>query len=52
MVVDRPVSDELYLGDAGDGLEVRVEDRLFVGPNLLISMPVSIGPWIECLNNG
>jgi hypothetical protein len=51
MVVDGPVADELDLWNAGNGLQVRMEDG-FLGPaSLVVSMTVALRFRIEMLSS-
>ena len=43
------VADELNLGHARDGLEIRMKDRLLCGLSLVVAVPITLGLRIESL---
>ena len=49
VVVHRPVADELHLRHSWDGLQVRVEDRLLLGPGLVVPVAVALARRVEGL---
>ena len=52
MVVHGTIADELHLGDAGDGLEVGVEDGLLGLAGLVVAVAVALGGGVEGLGEG
>lgn len=49
VVVDRAVADKLDLRHTGDGLEVWVEDRLFLRASFVIAVPIALAGRVKCL---
>ena len=52
VVVDGAIADELNLGDAGNRLEIWMEDRLLRLARLVIPVTIALGLWIERLYSG
>ena len=52
MVIDRPIADELYLGHAGDGFEVRMQDGFLCASCFIVSVTVTFRRWVERLTSG
>lgn len=49
VIVDCTIADQLHLRDAGNGLEIRVKNRLISGLSLVVAVAIRLGFRIKCL---